>query len=156
MAFLYNSARQAPIIAEALIREGGTTYQGAAYATSTGQGVADNTSTKVIELPPGAVLDGVFVYVDTAWTDTGTATIAVEDSAGSGNLIAATTVKSTGVIPAYTEVNKLRGKKYSAADGIYVTIDTQNNDGTAGRARVIAMYHVASRAEFTQGNKGSI
>lgn len=156
MAFLYNSARQAPIIAEALIREGGTTYQGAAYATSTGQGVADNTSTKVIELPAGAVLDDVHVYVDTAWADTGTATIAVEDSAGSGNLIAATTIKSAGVVPAYTEVNKLRGKKYTAADGIYVTIDTQNNDATAGRARVVVTYHVLSRSEFTHGNKGSL
>lgn len=150
MALVLNAARQAPIIAEFLVREGGTTYQGTSYA-GTYQGIADNTSTKVIDLPAGAVIDDVRVYVDTAWTDTGTATIAVEDSAGSGNLIAATSVKSTGVIPAYTEVNKLRGKKYTSPDGIYITIDTQNNDGTAGRARVIVTYHVLGRAEFSQG-----
>ena len=150
MALVLNAARQAPIIAEFLVREGGTTYQGTSYA-NTYQGIADNTSTKVIELPTGAVIDDVKVYVDTVWGDTGTATIAVGDSATADKFIAATTVKSLGVIPAATSVSLVRGEKYTAPNGIYITIDTQNNDGTAGRARVICTYHVLGRAEFAQG-----
>lgn len=150
MALVLNAARQAPIIAEFLVREGGTTYQGTSYA-GTYQGIADNTSTKVIDLPAGAVIDDVRVYVDTAWTDTGTATIAVGDSTTADVFITATTVKSTGVIPAATSVSLVRGKKYTSPDGIYITIDTQNNDATAGRARVIVTYHVLGRAEFSQG-----
>jgi hypothetical protein len=150
MALVLNAARQAPIIAEFLVREGGTTYQGTSYA-GTYQGIANNTSTKVIDLPAGAVIDDVRVYVDAAWNDTGTATIAVGDSSTANVFLAATSVKSLGVIPAATDVSLVRGKKYTSPDGIYITIDTQNNNGTAGRARVIVTYHVLGRAEFSQG-----
>lgn len=93
-----------------------------------------------INLPNGAVVVGGQVTVITASDETGTATIAVGDSASANRYLTATSIKSPGS-------TALTVTGYEPAGlNIRVTLANQNGNAAAGKVRVTVMFIIKSRA----------
>jgi hypothetical protein len=98
----------------------------------------------VICLPPNAVVVGGDMTVETIANDSGTATIAVGDSASATRYLGATTIKTaarTALVP-----TGFRG----AGEDIRITLANQNGDGTAGKVTVRVSYILTGRANEVQ------
>jgi len=98
----------------------------------------------IIGLPPNAVVVGGDVTVETVSNDTGTATIAVGDSASASRYLAATSIKTAGrtaLVPT--------GYRGSGED-IRITLANQNGNATAGTVTVRVQYVVTGRTNEVQ------
>lgn len=93
-----------------------------------------------INLPQGAVVVGGQMIVTTVSDDTGTATIAVGDSASANRYLAATTIKSLGA-------TALTVTGYEPAGlNIRVTLANANGNATAGKVRLVVQFIITGRA----------
>lgn len=100
----------------------------------------------VIGLPPGATLIGGELVVETASNDSGTATVAVGDSANATRYLAATSIKATGRT-AFT----LTGYRGNGED-LRLTFANAGGGATTGKATVRAMYTVQGRSNEVQAS----
>ena len=102
------------------------------------------TSTKVIDLEPGAVVLGGFAFVETADNAGTTAVIDIGDVDTADLYVTVLDAKTAGESEAF-DVTEL-GKKYTAAGGgIYLKRTAVGTAATAGLVRVTAFYAVAGR-----------
>lgn len=102
------------------------------------------TIADVIPLPPNAVVIGGDLTVETASNDSGTATVAVGDSANSTRYLAATNLKAaarTALTP-----TGFRG----AGEDIRLTFANAGGDATAGVVSLRVQYIVQNRTNETQ------
>lgn len=117
------------------------TTAGVTQAFSTAAGIYD-----VINLPDNAlILDGD-VVVETASNDTGTATIAVGDSASAARYLAATSIKTAGRTA--LGITGYRG----LGEQIRITLANANGNATAGKVTVRVLYTLPNRINEAQPN----
>ena len=114
---------------------------GVVTALSAASVVAD-----VIKLPSAATLVGGEVVVETVSNDTGTATIAVGDSASATRYLSATNIKAA----ARTALT-LTGYRGQGED-IRITLANANGNATTGKVTVRVQYVVANRANEVNPN----
>lgn len=96
---------------------------------------------KAINLPTSAEVIGGELNVLVASNDTGTATIAVGDSASASRYLGATSIKSTGrtaLVPTGF---------IGAGEGIQLTWANQNGNATLAKVRVRIDYIISGRAK---------
>lgn len=95
---------------------------------------------KVINLPQLAEVIGGELDVRTVSNESGTATLAIGDSASATRYLSATSIKSqarTAIVPTGF---------VGAGEGIQITLANQNGDATAGVIRVRVEYIISGRA----------
>lgn len=97
-----------------------------------------------IALPPNAVVVGGDMTVETISDETGTATIAIGDSASATRYLAATTLK-TAARTALT-LTGYRG----LGENLRITIANQNGNATVGKVSIRVNYIVSGRASEVQ------
>jgi hypothetical protein len=97
-----------------------------------------------IALPPNAVVVGGDMTVETVSNDTGTATIAIGDSASASRYLAATNLKAA----ARTALT-LTGYR-GVGENLRVTIANQNGNATTGKVTIRLAYIVTGRASEVQ------
>lgn len=97
-----------------------------------------------INLPPNAIVVGGDVTVETVSDDTGTATIAVGDSANAVRYLAATSIKTAARIPLVP--TGYRG----VGENIRVTLANQNANAANGKVSLRVLYTITGRAQETQ------
>lgn len=148
MPITKSSARQYPLVAECVINFNDYT-----------SGVAE----KAIELPAGAVVQNVEVYVNTAWDSATSAVItAIGDGADADRYYAAGTfnlktvdgfLQGTGASPE----TLITGFRYTTPDTVDITI-THSGAPTVGRATMRVTYVISGtgRAHEVQPVNGSI
>jgi hypothetical protein len=95
----------------------------------------------VLDLPPGAIVVGGALIVDTAYNTTGAATVSVGDSGSATRYLGATSLKSaarTALVPTgYKNVSGLSTR---------LTFSLADTAGTQGKARVEIQYIIDGRA----------
>lgn len=97
-----------------------------------------------IGLPPNAVVVGGDLTVETVSDDTGTATVAIGDSASSTRYLAATNLKAAARTA--LTLTGFRG----AGEDIRLTFANANGNATAGKATVRVTYIVSGRTNEVQ------
>lgn len=98
-----------------------------------------------INLPQGSTVIGGAITVVTVSNETGTATLAVGDSATAARYLAATNIKAavrTALVPT--------GFRNANGLPIRITLANQNGDATAGTVRIEVQYIIKDRANETQ------
>lgn len=100
----------------------------------------------VIPLPPRAVVIGGDITVEVVSNDTGTATLAVGDSASAARYLAATSIKTaarTVLVP-----TGFRG----AGEDLRITLANNTGDATTGTVSVRVAYMVTGRTNEVQAS----
>lgn len=95
--------------------------------------------TVLAQLPPGAVITGGEIVIDTVWNDTGASTVTV--AVGTEAILTTTNLEAA----ARTALT-LTSEEHTVADNVTVTLAAGNEDATAGAARLNIMYIVGGRA----------
>lgn len=98
----------------------------------------------VIPLPPNAVVVGGDMTVEAVSDETGTATIAVGDSASATRYLAATNLKAAARTA--LTLTGFRG----AGEDIRITLANQNGNATAGRVSLRVLYIVENKHNEVQ------
>lgn len=96
-----------------------------------------------IPLPVGAVLTGGDVTVETASDDTGTATIAVGDSANANRYLGATNIKAAGRTPLVPT------GYHGLGENLRITLANANGNAANGTVTIRAQYVIDGRAQET-------
>jgi hypothetical protein len=99
-----------------------------------------------VKLPFGAQVVGGALIVDTVWTTTGAATLAVGDAASGTRYAASTNLKAA----ARTALT-LTGYVSDGSD-IVITPTLADTAAAAGKARLVVEYVIAGRAQEVQTN----
>lgn len=136
------AGRQWPLVAEVVLKLGTD-----AVINADGVKTALNAASVVsdlVPLPPGAVVIGGDVTVDTVSNETGTATIAVGDSGNATRYLPATSTKA--VARTALTLTGFRGN----GEDVRVTLANQNGNATAGTVSLRVMYVVQDRANEVQ------
>lgn len=105
---------------------------------------AGSATFEPIGLPPGAVVIGGELVVNTASNDTGAATIAVGDSVNANRYLAATTAKTPGRTPLVPTGYQGNG------EDIRMTVANANGDAAAGSYTLRVMYVIKGRSNEAQ------
>jgi len=136
-----NRTAQYPLVAEFTfnVTDDMVAANGAVTGFKAAAGVFD-----VIALPPNAVVTGGDVTVETASNESGTATIAVGDSATPARYLGATSIKAAGRTPLVPTGYRGTGQN------LRITLANQNANATAGKVSVRVEYIVTGRAQETQ------
>jgi hypothetical protein len=100
----------------------------------------------VIPLPPNAVVIGGDMTVEAVSDETGTATIAVGDSASATRYLAATNLKAAARTA--LTLTGFRG----AGEDIRITLANQNGNATAGRVSLRVLYVVQNKHNEVQAS----
>lgn len=98
----------------------------------------------IIKLPPGAIVTGGELVVETAFDDAGAATIAIGDSASATRYLAATSIKS-GARTALTLTGYV-----SDGGNIRATVAVANGSSTVGKLSVRVTYVIRGRINEVQ------
>lgn len=107
---------------------------------------AGSATFEPIGLPPGAIVTGGELVVNTVSNDTGAATVSVGDSASAARYLAATSVKAAGrtaLVP--TGYNGL-------GEDLRITVANANGDATTGSYTLRVQYVIAGRSQEVQTN----
>jgi hypothetical protein len=137
-----STGRQYPLVGEVQIAIGADTVVNTAGATVAAKGTA--VVADLLPLPPGAVVIGGEVVVETASNDTGAHTVAVGDSVNATRYLAATSIKAaarTALVP-----TGFRGN----GEDIRLTFAAATGDATAGVVTVRVLYQIGGRAHEVQ------
>lgn len=102
------------------------------------------TLADVIGLPPNAVVIGGDLTVEVASNDSGTATVAVGDSASAARYLAATSLKAAGRTPLVPTGYRGNG------EDIRLTFANANGNATQGTVSVRVQYTVTGRSNEVQ------
>lgn len=119
------------IAADTMATTGGVTQ-----SFKTAAGIYD-----VINMPPGAIVVGGDITVETVSNDTGTATMAVGDASSATRYLGATSIKTaarTVLVPT--------GYR-STGENIRITLANANGDATTGKVTVRVTYYQSGRAD---------
>jgi hypothetical protein len=100
----------------------------------------------VIPLPPNAVVIGGDMTVEAVSDETGTATIAVGDSASAARYLAATNLKAAARTA--LTLTGFRG----AGEDIRITLANQNGNATAGRVSLRVLYIIQDKHNEVQAS----
>lgn len=93
------------------------------------------------DVPPGSIIVGGMVIVDTAWDTTGAATVDVGDASVSDRYASAVDLKTPGLTAL-----SLTGYTHANIDTIALLASLAANDATAGEGRLILQYITDGRA----------
>lgn len=104
------------------------------------------TATKVVDLPPGAVIESASALVLVASDDTGAGTVDIDIDGVSHGMVSAGDVTATGAL---TVVEYVDGP-IQEADSISITL-TGNGDGTVGALYFSVAYTIEGRADEVYG-----
>jgi hypothetical protein len=111
-------------------------------------GVVTNNTFRAVALPPGAVIIGGELIVETAYTGSTAATINVGDASSAARFLSATDLKTAGrtAIPLTTTLPMAE----NTGTDIQIQVSTTVAAATAGKARVRILYTVDNRANEVQ------
>lgn len=110
--------------------------------------VSNESAVEVVELPGGAIVTGGQILTQTAFDDTGTATLIVGDADDPNRFTAsAVNVKATGSVPLSIDTNNAQ---YSVPTQLTVTYAGQNDDGAEGSVLLVVEYVVEARQNENQ------
>jgi len=110
--------------------------------------ISGETAVEVVELPAGAIVTGGQLLVQTAFDDTGTATVDIGDADDPDRFTASpVNVKATGSVPLDIDTNNAQ---YDVPAQITATLAAQNDDGTEGAFLLIVEYVVEGRQNENQ------
>lgn len=113
--------------------------------------MTSGVSTKIIDLPPNAIVLGGFAFVETADNAGTTAVLDVGDGTTADLYVTALDLKTAGESEAF-DVTEL-GKLYTTTGlGIYATRTAVGTAATAGKARVTVFYIEVGRVNEVRTN----
>lgn len=113
-----------------------------ANSAGTVTGFEASDAKDVLQLPPGAIVVGGELVVDTLFNATGAATVSVGDSGSATRYLGATTLKTaarTALVPT--------GYKNVSGLAVRLTFSFADLDATQGKARVNVSYIIDGRAD---------
>ena len=132
MPFIKDPSRQAPTVAEATILFSDLT-----------SGVA----LPAIDIPAGAIIKEVNVYVDTAFNSATSDSLVVGDGGATNRFVASVSIAATG---GKAMVATAKGYKYAVNDTIDVIWTGVGAAPSTGKFRLMVEYFQDGRADFAQ------
>lgn len=139
MAFTKNTSRKSGYIAEVTID----------HSMVSATGIVSATEFAAIDMPAGAIVDDSYLVVEELFNPTTSAVIEVGISGTTTKFIASQNIFTGQALGGRAGAATGKGYRFTAPGAVYVKYTDGGGTATAGKCRIVMLWHYENESEFT-------